>query len=66
MCQATSEHPEALLSDTVFVTLQINAGSNIRTSTVISDLRASLSPQPPYNAVPVQVPTSQAKCRKCG
>ena len=46
--------PEAQLQNTVFVTLQINAGSYYRTPAVTADLQAALSQQGPYNVVPLQ------------
>ena len=54
LLRGASGQPEAQLQNTVFVTLQINAGSYDRTPAVIADLQAALSQQGPYNVVPLQ------------
>lgn len=49
--------PEALNSNTVYVTLQINAGANFRTQAVKADVENALSAGGQYSIVPVQVCT---------
>lgn len=47
--------PQAVFSNTVFVTLQINAGVNSRTQTVKADVENALTAGGNYSVVPVQV-----------
>lgn len=47
-------HPQAVDTNTVYATVQINAGSNSRTQAVMADFRASMAVTPPYGVVPVQ------------
>lgn len=54
--------PEAVNSDTVYVTLQINAGANFRTQAVMADVQSALSPGGPYSVVPVQVVVKISYC----
>jgi len=42
-------------ANTVYLVLQINAGSNSRTQTVQADLQSAMTEQGPYSVVPVQV-----------
>ena len=54
LLQGITAQPEGQLQNTVFVMLQINAGSYDRTPAVMADLQAALSQQGPYNVVPLQ------------
>lgn len=56
--QDIETEPLAIYADTVYVTLQINAGSNSRVSTVMGDVQAAMAVTPPYGVVPVQVALS--------
>jgi len=56
MLEVLTLDPQAVNSNTVYATLQINAGSNARTQAVKADLQNSMTAQGLYNAIPVQVP----------
>ena len=53
--ESLTTDPEAVNSNTVYLTLQINAGANFRTQAVEADVQSAMTAGGAYNVVPVQV-----------